>query len=108
VTGDAFDGVFPPGRGTNGRHDSLELRLPRELARRLVAALGTGHGSRSLLQRICQERRWAAELGLELQPGYWRCCDGNDQWGLTAIYFDDEFVGFSELTDADCRLLRFD
>lgn len=105
VSADRFDHVLGRRRGSD-RADDGAARSPVDRARRLMSALAAGQGS--LLERIVAEQRSAHQLGLELRPGFWSPVDGDERWALYAIYFDDEFVGFSDFTDSGGRLLRFD
>jgi hypothetical protein len=106
VSRDPFDRVLGRRRGS-GRKVTDDVSLPPvERARRLMKRLAGSE--RPLVQRILIEQQQAADLGLELRHGFWTDTDGEERWALSAIYFQDEFIGFSDVSEGEWRLLRVD
>jgi hypothetical protein len=109
VNGDPFDRVLPGGRGRGRNCDREDENSPRsamDRARVLVAALERHRGS--VIETVRIERRMADELGLDLRPGTWVDVGDGERWALSAIYYDEEFIGFSLMADQTWLLLRPD
>lgn len=109
MSGDPFDRVLPGRRGRGRGHDREDEDAPRspiDRARMLVAALEGHRGS--VIEAARVERRMADELGLELRPGNWIAVGDGERWALSAVYCDDEFIGFSLMDNQTWLLLRHD